>query len=84
MAKKNYQKTKAEREQHNTAVKVRKMTDEQLCEFLTEIQRQSAVEAAERIQDEVILLTMNTKTNSADNALKEIKKVIGELRNENE
>lgn len=84
MAKKNYQKTKAEREQHNTAVKVRKMTDEQLCEFLNDIQRQSAVEAAERIQDEVILLTMNTKTNSADNALKEIKKVIGELRNENE
>ena len=82
MAKKNYQKTKAEREQHNTAVKVRKMTDEQLCEFLNDIQRQSAVEAAERIQDEVILLTMNTKTNSADNALIKIRKFIEELKNE--
>lgn len=84
MAKKNYQKTKAEREQHNTAVKVRKMTDEQLCDFLNDIQRQSAVEAAERIQDEVILLTMNTKTNSANHALIKIRKYIEELKNENE
>jgi len=84
VAKKNYQKTKAEREQHNTAVKVRKMTDEQLCEFLNDIQRQSAVETAERIWNDVVMLTVNVKTNTASHALKEIKKVIGELRNENE
>ena len=84
MAKKNYQKTKAEREQHNTAVKVRKMTDEQLCEFLNDIQRQSAVETAERIWNDVVMLTVNVKTNTADHALKEIEKVIGELKNENE
>jgi DNA polymerase III gamma/tau subunit len=84
VAKKNYQKTKAEREQHNTAVKVRKMTDEQLCEFLTEIQRQSAVETAERIWNDVVMLTVNVKTNTASHALKEIEKVIGELKNENE
>lgn len=34
MAKKNFQKTPLERAQHEKAVKVRKMTDSQLCEFL--------------------------------------------------
>lgn len=82
MAKKNYQKTKAEREQHNTAVKVRKMTDEQLCEFLNDIQRQSAVEAAERIWNDVVMLTVNVKTNTADHALIKIRKFIEELKNE--
>lgn len=84
MAKKNYQKTKAEREQHNTAVKVRKMTDEQLCVFLNDIQWQSAVETAERIWNDVLRLTVNAKTNTATHALEKIDKVIGELRNENE
>ncbi len=37
MSKKNYKKTALERQQHDTAVKVRKMTDEQLCNFLDEI-----------------------------------------------
>lgn len=34
MAKKNFQKTPLERAQHEKAVKVRKMTDSQLCKFL--------------------------------------------------
>ena len=34
MAKKNFQKTPLERAQHEKAVKVRKMTDSQLCEFI--------------------------------------------------
>ena len=37
MAKKNYRKSPLEKQQHETAVKVRKMTDEQLCNFLDEI-----------------------------------------------
>lgn len=37
MAKKNYRKNPIEKQQHDTAVKVRKMTDEQLCNFLDEV-----------------------------------------------
>ena len=36
MPKRNRQKTEAERAQHDTAVRVRKMTDAQLCAFLDE------------------------------------------------
>ena len=40
MAKKrNCRRTPKEIQDHETAVKVRKMTDEQLCEFLREISR---------------------------------------------
>ncbi len=41
MAKKNYRKSPLERRQHDTAVKVRKMTDEQLCAFIDEISNQN-------------------------------------------
>lgn len=41
MAKKNYRKSPLERQQHDTAVKVRKMTDEQLCAFIDEISNQN-------------------------------------------
>ena len=40
MSKKNYRKSPIEKQQHDTAVKVRKMTDEQLCGFLDEISAQ--------------------------------------------
>ena len=45
MSKKNYKKTALERQQHDTAVKVRKMTDEQLCNFLDEIANTNKREA---------------------------------------
>ncbi len=39
MAKKrSYRRSELERSQHDTAVKIRKMTDEQLCGFLDEIE----------------------------------------------
>ena len=38
--KRNCRRTPKEIQDHETAVKVRKMTDEQLCEFLREISRQ--------------------------------------------
>lgn len=41
MPKKNYLKSPLERQQHDKAVKVRKMTDEQLCDFLDEISNQN-------------------------------------------
>ena len=37
MAKKNYRKSPLEKQQHEKAVKIRKMTDEQLCDFIDEI-----------------------------------------------
>lgn len=37
--KRNCRRTPKEIQDHDTAVKVRKMTDEQLCEFLREISR---------------------------------------------
>ena len=37
--KRNCRRTPKEIQDHETAVKVRKMTDEQLCEFLREISR---------------------------------------------
>ena len=40
MAKKNYRKTPLEKQQHEKAVKIRKMTDEQLCDFIDEISTQ--------------------------------------------
>lgn len=41
LARKNYRKSLLERQQHDTAVKVRKMTDEQLCVFIEEIGNQN-------------------------------------------
>ena len=41
MPKKNYLKSPFEKQQHDKAVKVRKMTDEQLCDFLDEISNQN-------------------------------------------
>lgn len=39
MAKKrSCRRTELERTQHDTAVKIRKMTDEQICDFLNEIE----------------------------------------------
>lgn len=35
--KRNQNRSKLEREQHKAAVKIRKMTDEQLCDFIEEI-----------------------------------------------
>lgn len=40
MAKKNYRKSPLEKQQHEKAVKIRKMTDEQLCDFVDEISAQ--------------------------------------------
>lgn len=37
MAKKNCRKSVLEKQQHEKAVKIRKMTDEQLCDFIDEI-----------------------------------------------
>ncbi len=81
MAKKNYRKTTLEREQHNTAVKVRKMTDEQLCAFLDDIQRQSAEETAKKIIDDLTLMTVNRK-NTIDHAIKSIRRMVEGMENE--
>lgn len=46
MPKRNRQKTEAERVQHDTAVRVRKMTDAQLCAFLDETYQQGKRDGA--------------------------------------
>lgn len=40
MAKKNCRKSLLEKQQHEKAVKIRKMTDEQLCDFIDEVSAQ--------------------------------------------
>ena len=56
MAKKNFQKTPLERAQHEKAVKVRKMTDSQLCEFLdtltNEVQNNKTVKSFLKLLEE--------------------------------
>ena len=37
--KRSCRRSKLEKSQHDTAVKIRKMTDEQICEFLDEIEK---------------------------------------------
>lgn len=41
MKKRNCRKTTLEREQHDTAIRIRKMTDAQLCEYIDELERAS-------------------------------------------
>jgi hypothetical protein len=40
MKKRSCRMTQQEREQHNTAVSIRKMTDEQLCAYIEDIMRE--------------------------------------------
>lgn len=44
--KRNCRRTRREKEQHETAVKIRKMTDEQICDFIDEIAQSDADEKA--------------------------------------
>lgn len=55
MAKKNYRKTPLERQQHDIAVKVRKMTDAQICDFIDDLQ---ATAAGDRIKEYLQLVTL--------------------------
>ena len=45
MKKRNCRKTDIEREQHNRAIRVRKMTDAQLCEYLDRLEGRAGAPA---------------------------------------
>ena len=70
MKKRNCRKTNLERDQHERAVKVRKMTDEKLCEYLDQLAEQSEQQEEQKPEvpaDQVIrgfLLSLKDKTES--------------------
>lgn len=48
MRKRNCRKTEEEIRQHETAVKIRKMTDKQICSFLFELQHSGTISEENR------------------------------------
>ena len=61
MKKRNCQKTDLEREQHDRAIRIRKMTDAQLCEYIDGLTQQTShAQPEEIISNFLDLLTVPT------------------------
>lgn len=61
MKKRNCRKTDLEREQHDRAIRIRKMTDAQLCEYIDNLTQQSSSTTPEEIISSFLdLLTVPT------------------------
>lgn len=61
MKKRNCRKTDLEREQHDRAIRIRKMTDAQLCEYIDNLTRQPPSTTSEEIIGSFLdLLTVPT------------------------
>lgn len=54
MKKRNCRKSDLEREQHDRAIRIRKMTDAQLCEYLESLSKPAPAPAAGPTREEVI------------------------------
>ena len=75
MAKKNYQKTTLERQQHNMAVKVRKMTDAQLCVFIDDIQATAAEDRVKEYLQSIMLYSANQRNGIGDKTIAKLRQI---------
>lgn len=63
MANKNCRRTELERIQHERAVKVRRMTDEQLCNYLDSLKQDNSKSSNIKIIDDFITYVYNPPSN---------------------
>lgn len=76
--KKNYRKTPLEKRQHDTAVKVRKMTDAQLCDFIDDLQLTAAEERIKAFFDILTLHSVNHKSGIGAVTIKKLEQIAKE------